>query len=379
MKSAGLSKIRRFAGVFAAAALIGAALATPAAAQTGDDRYAAFVMDARTNEVLLDDQADASRYPASLTKMMTLYMLFDALERGDISMDTRLTVSRHAASQPPSRLGMRCTRRAGCDSITVEQAIRAIVVQSANDVAVMVAERLGGSEARFCANMTARARQIGMTNTRFVNASGLPDPEQRSTAHDMAMLGQALWRDYPQYYHYFQTPSFSWRRGSGTNHNHLLGQIDGVDGIKTGYTRASGFNLATMAERNGHRVIVVVMGGETASARDAQVAYLLEGAYQEYARRNDPNAATFASLPNRRLDVQFAPGTLTASAPPSQVAPQGPYAAYRATVVETMAPVRAPLGPGVGQGDETNADDDEAPVDNDPSHSTDEDSPAPAR
>jgi D-alanyl-D-alanine carboxypeptidase len=215
-----------------------------------------------------------------------------------------------------------------------------------------------------------------MTNTRFVNASGLPDPEQRSTAHDMAMLGQALWRDYPQYYHYFQTPSFAWRRGSGTNHNHLLGQVDGVDGIKTGYTRASGFNLATMAERNSHRVIVVVMGGETASARDAQVAYLLEGAYQEYARRTDPNAATFASLPNRRLDVQFAPGTLTASAPPTQVAPQGPYAAYRATVVETMAPVRAPLG----QGDEANAaDDDDAPVDNDPNHSTDEDSPAPAR
>lgn len=375
MKSAGFTKIRTFAGVLAATMLLGFAAAAPAAAQSGDDRYAAFVMDARTNEVLLEDQANAPRYPASLTKMMTLYMLFDALERGDISMDTRLTASRHAASQPPSRLGMRCSRRRGCDSITVEQAIRAIVVQSANDVAVMVAERLGGSEARFCANMTARARQIGMTNTRFVNASGLPDPEQRSTAHDMAMLGQALWRDYPQYYHYFQTPSFAWRRGSGTNHNHLLGQVEGVDGIKTGYTRASGFNLATMAERNGHRVIVVVMGGETAAARDAQVAYLVEGAYQEFARRSDPNAATFASLPNRRLDVQLAPSVLAASAPPTTVAPQGPYAAYRATVVETMAPVRAQLDP-VGQGDE--GDDDEAPVDNDPNHSTDEDStPAP--
>lgn len=379
MKSAGFVNPRAFAAVMAASVAIGVATASPAAAQ---DRYAAYVMDARTNEVLLEDQANDSRYPASLTKMMTLYMLFGALERGEITMDTRLTASRHAASQPPSRLGMRCTRRNGCDSITVEQAIRAIVVQSANDVAVMVAERLGGTESRFCANMTARARQIGMTNTRFVNASGLPDPEQRSTAHDMAMLGQALWRDYPQYYHYFQTPSFAWRRGSGTNHNHLLGQVDGVDGIKTGYTRASGFNLATMAERNGHRVIVVVMGGETAAARDAQVAYLLEGAYQEYARRTDPNAATFVSLPNNRLDVGLTPGTLTASAPPSiSTAPQSPYAAYRARVVETMAPVRAPLDPPVGQGDETNAgdDDNDVAVDNDPNHSTDEDSPTPAR
>jgi D-alanyl-D-alanine carboxypeptidase len=122
----------------------------------------------------------------------------------------------------------------------------------------------------------------------------------------------ALWRDFPEYYHYFQTPNFAWRRTSGRNHNRLLGQVEGVDGIKTGYTRASGFNLATMTERNGRRVIVVVMGGETSAARDAQVAYLIEGAYQEYARREDPNAAQFASLPTRRLDVQLAPGTLQA-------------------------------------------------------------------
>jgi D-alanyl-D-alanine carboxypeptidase len=337
MKSAGLATVRILAGAVAAAVALSFAVAAPAAA---DDRYAAIVMDARTNEVLLEDQADEGRYPASLTKMMTLYMLFEALERGDVTMETRLTASRNASRQPPSRLGLRRG-----DSITVEQAIRALVVQSANDVATMVGERLGGSEARFAANMTSRARELGMTDTRFANASGLPDTRHRTTARDMARLSQAIWYDFPGYYHYFQTPTFAWRRGTGRNHNRLLGQVEGVDGIKTGYTRASGFNLATMAERDGRRVIVVVLGGETAAARDAQVAYLIEGAYQEFARREDPNAAAFASLPSRRLDVGLAPGAVSASAP------AGPYATYQGMVVETLSPVRAPLQP-VGQGDE---------------------------
>jgi D-alanyl-D-alanine carboxypeptidase len=346
MKSAGFT-MKVLAGAFAVA--VGLCVATPAAAQ---DRYAAIVMDARTNEVLHEDQADAARFPASLTKMMTLYMIFEALERGDITMDTRWTASRNASRQPPSRLGLACTRRRGCDSITVEQAIRALVVQSANDVAVMAAERLGGSEARFAANMTARARELGMTETRFANASGLPDTRHRTTARDMARLSQAIWNDFPEYYHYFQTPTFSWRRASGRNHNRLLGQVEGVDGIKTGYTRASGFNLATMAERGGRRVIVVVLGGETAAARDAQVAYLIEGAYQEYARRADPNAASYASMPTNRLDVQLAPGTLNASASTQPAAPAaGPYATYQGMVVETLSPVRLPVEP-VGQGDE---------------------------
>jgi D-alanyl-D-alanine carboxypeptidase len=193
--------------VLAVAAAVALSMAAPAAAQ---DRYAAIVMDARTNEVLLEEQADDTRYPASLTKMMTLYMVFEALERGDLSMDTRLTASRNASRQPPSRLGLRRN-----DTITVEQAIRALVVQSANDVATMVAERLGGSEARFSANMTARARDLGMTDTRFANASGLPDTRHRTTARDIAVLSQALWNDFPEHYHYFQTPTFSWRRGLG--------------------------------------------------------------------------------------------------------------------------------------------------------------------
>lgn len=322
-------------------------LALPAAAQ---DRYAAIVMDARTNEVLLEDQADARRFPASLTKMMTLYMVFEALERGDINLDTRWTASRNASRQPPSRLGLACSRRRGCDSVTVDQAIRALAVQSANDVATLVAERLGGSEARFAANMTARARELGLNDTRFANASGLPDDRHRTTARDMAVLSQALWRDFPQYYHYFQTPTFSWRRNHGRNHNALLNEVTGVDGIKTGYTRASGFNLATMAERNGRRVIVVVLGGETSAARNAQVAYLVEGAFEEYARRDDSNTVTYANMPTRRLDVQLAPGAVT-NAASRGAAPASPYATYQGMVVETLAPARAPIE-AIGQGDQ---------------------------
>lgn len=337
MKSAGGISLRILVGAIGVFLALG--MATPASAQ--EDRYAAIVMDAHTNEVLLEDQADEARYPASLTKMMTLYMLFEALERGDLTLDTRLTASRNASRQPPSRLGLRRN-----DTITVDQAIRALVVQSANDVATMVAERLGGSEPRFAAAMTARARELGMSDTRFANASGLPDSRHRTTARDMATLGLALWHDFPEYYHYFQTPSFAWRRGSGRNHNHLLGQVDGVDGIKTGYTRASGFNLASMAERDGRRVIVVVLGGETAAARDAQVAYLIEGAYQEFARREDPNGVTLARLPAQRLDTQIAPNAFAGSVDNASA----PYPGYQGMVVETLAPVNAPLD-NTAQGD----------------------------
>ncbi|GIK47753.1 MAG: D-alanyl-D-alanine carboxypeptidase [Hyphomonadaceae bacterium] len=349
MKSAGVSIIRGAFGAVAIALALG--MASPAAAQ---DRYAAIVMDARTNEVLLEDQADEARFPASLTKMMTLYMLFEAIERGDVSMNTRLTASRNAARQPPSRLGLACTRRNGCDSLTVEQAINALVVQSANDVATLVAERLGGTEARFAANMTARARELGMTETRFANASGLPDARHRTTARDMAVLAQALWRDFPEYYEVFQRQNFSWRGRLVRGHNRLLGTVDGVDGIKTGYTRASGFNLATMAERSGRRVIVVVLGGETAAARDAQVAYLVEGAYEEFARREDPNAAQLASMPARRLDMQIAPGTVTttSSALARPLPPSSPYETYQGMVIETLSPSRLSAEP-LGQGDET--------------------------
>ena len=355
MKFAGSQKVRWLAG---AAAMT---IAFTASAHA-DERYAAMVIDARSGEVLLSDHADEARYPASLTKMMTLYLLFDAIEHGQVSMDARMTASRHAAAQPPSRLGLQCSRRRGCDTITVEQAVRGIVVQSANDVAMMVAERLGGSEDRFVAQMNARARQLGMTNTHFVNPNGLPDPHQYSSAHDLAVLSQALWRDFPQYYHYFQTAGFTYRNRYSTNHDHLLGQVEGVDGIKTGYTRASGYNLASSAERNGRRVIVVVMGGESASARDAQVSYLIEGAFEEYARRDlDPNGVTYANLPTNRLDVTLSPnagGGVLARATPSAPLVSGPLAA-QGQVVETMNPVHGALQPSnaTGQGDQDNSTD----------------------
>jgi D-alanyl-D-alanine carboxypeptidase len=341
---------------FAAAA--GAAMFTLgyAGLAAADDNYAAVVMDARTNEILLDDQADEARFPASLTKMMTLYMLFEALERGDISLSTRLTASRAASRMPASRLGLRRG-----DTLTVEQAINALVVQSANDVAVVVAERLGGTESRFASLMTARAREMGMTGTRFVNASGLPDTRQQSSARDMALLGQALWRDFPQNYHYFQTAGWTYRNRYTRGHNRLIGSVEGVDGIKTGYTRASGFNLVSSAERGGRRVIVVVMGGDTAAARDAQVAYLIEGAFEEYARRDlDPNGVTYANLPVNRLDVQLAPSNSGVTTVARSTTTQ-PYAnelglapgLAEGSVVETLGPSRGPLAAPIGEGDDS--------------------------
>jgi D-alanyl-D-alanine carboxypeptidase len=285
---------------------LGFALAT--AAVTGAhaqaaERYAAFVMDADTNEVLHTVQAEETRFPASLTKMMTLYMLFEAMERKEIALTDKITASKFASLQAPSKLGVRRG-----DKISVDTAIKALVIKSANDVAVMVAERLGGSEGRFAAQMTARARELGMNSTRFVNASGLPNLQQRTSARDMAMLGRALHRDFPQYYSYFKTPGMKWRTTYARNHNGLLGRVDGMDGIKTGYTRMSGFNLASSVERGGHRIIAVVMGGASASSRDAQMAHLIEGAFEEIARRNGQplNSATFVSVPINRVSIQFA-------------------------------------------------------------------------
>lgn len=249
-------------------------ISTPAFAQ----RYSAIVMDARTNEILHDDGMHDERQPASLTKMMTLYLLFEALESEEITLNTRWTASRNATRQPPTRLGLRCTRRGVCDTLTVEQSIRALVVQSANDVATMVAERLGGSEARFAALMTQQARDLGMVDTTFGNASGLPSTGNRTSAYDMALLSIALWRDFPDQYHFFSIES---NRGT-RNHNRLLTQVEGMDGLKTGYIRASGFNLATMTERDGVRYVVVVLGGESAASRDAQVVYLTEAAFAQF-------------------------------------------------------------------------------------------------
>jgi D-alanyl-D-alanine carboxypeptidase len=286
---------------------LGAALVALTFAQgaQANDRYAAFVMDGRTNEVLHADMAEEARFPASLTKVMTLYLMFDALDRGEITLQTRMPVSRFASRQAPSKLGLRRG-----DTITVESAIRALVAKSANDVAVVVAERLGGSEARFAQRMTTKARELGMTNTRFANASGLPNPAQRTSAKDMAMLGQAIWRNHQKYYNYFEISGVNWRSRWMQNHNRLLGAVAGVDGIKTGYTRASGFNLVTSVERDGVRLVAVVLGGESAAARDAQMAHLIETAYEQLGLRAGGGAQlvsyTISAQERERLGLDVA-------------------------------------------------------------------------
>lgn len=251
-----------------------------AGSAAANPRYAAFVVDETTGEVLHARRADDARYPASLTKMMTLYMLFEALERGDVTMSTPLSVSRHAAGQSPSVLGV-----ASGDTVTVETAIRALVIRSANDIAVVVGEHLAGTETAFAARMTERARELGLTRTTFRNASGLPNSRQMTTARDMARLAIALHRDFPQYFHYFRERSFVHNGRTWRSHNNLVGRVNGVDGMKTGYIRASGFNIAVSAERSGHRIVAVVMGGPTAASRDNHAEELVNAAFRSFERR----------------------------------------------------------------------------------------------
>ncbi|MCZ4298325.1 D-alanyl-D-alanine carboxypeptidase [Henriciella marina] len=250
------------------------------------EKYASIVVDADTHEVLHARNADALRYPASLTKAMTLYMVFDALKSGEITLSEELPVSRAAASQPPSNLRL----RAG-STITVRDAIRALVTKSANDVAVVIAERLGSTESRFATLMTAKARSFGMTRTTFRNASGLPDAAQMSTARDMAILAERLLEDHSGYYHYFSTDSFQWGSQKFPNHNALLRSVDGVDGIKTGYTRASGFNLMSSARRDGRRVIAIMFGGSSSLSRNQHVSDLIEAAFSTFETPRLPDTA----------------------------------------------------------------------------------------
>lgn len=249
-------------------AIFAAACLTTAPAEAR--KYAAIVIDAQSGAVLHSRHADARRYPASLTKMMTLYMIFEALEKGQLSLDDRLKISRRAAGQPASKVGLRAGR-----TIKVRDAILSLVTKSANDVATVVAESLAGTEVKFARQMTKKARQLGMTKTTFRNASGLPHRKQVTTARDMARLSRALLRHFPQYYDYFSTRFFQYGGSRFKNHNALLRSYSGADGIKTGYIRASGFNLAASAERNGRRVIAVVFGGRSARTRNKEMERLL--------------------------------------------------------------------------------------------------------
>ena len=253
-------------GLFIAAIAVAVVVATPAAA-----RYATVVVNADTGQILHSLNADTRNYPASLTKIMTLYMVFEGLKQGNLAMTQGLPVSRRAAGMAPSKLGL----KAG-ETITTRNAILALVTKSANDAAVVIAEALGGTEAKFARKMTIRARKLGMTRTTFRNASGLPNRGQLSTARDMAILALRLVRDFPEEYRYFSTKKFKFRGRTYSNHNGLLERYEGADGIKTGYIRASGFNIVASAERDGTRVIGVMFGGRSASSRDAQMVKLLD-------------------------------------------------------------------------------------------------------
>ena len=244
--------------------------AKQAVANALPDRFASIVVDGRTGKVLYSASPDAIRYPASLTKMMTLYLLFDAMQSGQVSKDTLIPISANAAGQAPSKIGL----KAG-ESIDVDTAIRAITVKSANDIAVAIAEYLGGTEDQFAQRMTAKARALGMSSTTFRNASGLHDPGQVTTARDMARLGLSLRKNFPVQFAYFSLREFSVAGRSVTGHNKALDMIAGANGIKTGYTKASGFNLVTSVERNGGLLVAVIMGEDSARARDARMTMLV--------------------------------------------------------------------------------------------------------
>ena len=233
--------------------------------------YAAIVLDDKTGQVLHEDHADEPRHPASLTKIMTLYLLFEQLEAGTFKLDTPLPISAQAAIQPPTKLGLKANQ-----TIKVEDAIKGLVTKSANDAAVVISEALGGSEEEFAKLMTLKARMLGMTSTTYVNASGLPAEEQITTARDQAVLGRAIQHRFPVYYQYFATPSFRYKGAEMHNHNALLGQVKGVDGIKTGYTEASGYNLTSSARRDEKHIVAVVLGGTSNGARDARMRQLIE-------------------------------------------------------------------------------------------------------
>ncbi|HEY3796950.1 MAG TPA: D-alanyl-D-alanine carboxypeptidase [Caulobacteraceae bacterium] len=248
---------------------------------SSEPRYAAIVVDATSGEVLYEKRADSPRYPASITKIMTLYLAFEQLATGRLKESDYITVSPLAAAQAPTKLGLRPG-----ESIQVSDAMSAIAVKSANDMAMALAERIGGSESRFAAMMTLKAQELGMTHTRFVNPNGLPDSRQVTSARDISILCQAVLRDYPQYYRYFGEESFTYRGQTMSNHNGLLGRMPGVDGFKTGFTNAAGFNLAASAVRDGHRLIAVVLGGSTSASRNANVQDLLLTGFDIDERRD---------------------------------------------------------------------------------------------
>jgi D-alanyl-D-alanine carboxypeptidase len=285
------------------ALLIGLSLLVPAAAAAKESvprKFAGIVIDAKSGKVLYESAADAARYPASVTKVMTLYILFQELSAGNIKLSDKMVVSKHAAAAVPTKLGLKSGSK-----ITVENAIKALVTLSANDMARVIAEHISGTESKFAERMTATAKALGMKRTVYRNASGLPDSKQVTTVRDQAILGVAIYQHFPKFYEYFQTKSFSYGKRTYGNHNRLLGER-GVDGIKTGYTRASGFNLLTAARQDGRHIVVVGFGFDTSGARDSKVRELVKK-YLSKGRSGGYLDVAVVPVPGRKGSVvQFA-------------------------------------------------------------------------
>jgi D-alanyl-D-alanine carboxypeptidase len=280
--------------------------------------YAAIVVDANSDQVLHEADADEPRHPASVTKIMTLYLLFEQIEAGKFKLDTPLQISAHAAIQPPTKLGLKVNQ-----TLSVEDAIKGMVTKSANDAAVVVSEAVGGTEEEFAVLMTEKAQALGMTHTTYVNASGLPAEEQITSARDQAILGRAIQERFPGFYRYFSLPSFRYHGREMPNHNGLLGQVKGMDGIKTGYTEASGYNLVASVRRDNKHIVAVVLGGKSNAARNARMRELIE--------QHIVHASALRSAP---AVIEAAKGnTVRGNAPTEQAG----------------APVSAQSGPGPGE------------------------------
>jgi D-alanyl-D-alanine carboxypeptidase len=270
------------------------------------------IVDGNSGRTLYARNENELRHPASVTKVMTLYLLFEQLEKGKLRLDSDIEISAHAAAQAPSKLGL----RPGA-TIEVEDAIKAVVTKSANDIAAAIAEKIGGDEDTFAEMMTRKAHALGMTRTHYANASGLPNDAQITTAHDLTILGRAIQERFPRYYRYFSTQGFRYGRSYMRNHNHLLGRVEGMDGIKTGYTRASGFNLLTSVHRDGRWIVAVVLGGTSGGSRDRIMAGLIEDHIDEGARSRTATMIAEAPAPDRNTETRAEP---TRAEPPRPLA-----------------------------------------------------------
>ena len=347
-----VSRPRVIARLFLAFSMLAAVCAAwprAATAQIGSERYASIVIDSASGTVLSAVNADDYRYPASLTKMMTLYLLFEALRDRRVSLDQPVPVSPYAASMSPTKLGL-----LPGSYITVEQALLGLVTKSANDAAAALGEMMGGDEERFAQMMTLRARALGMTRTTFRNASGLPDWSQVTTARDMVLLGRRLVQDFPVYYRYFSVPSFVFQGRTIYNHQRLLQNYPGADGIKTGYIEASGYNVVTSAVRGDTRVIGVVLGAASGGERDVHTAWLLDQGFERMGvnpalmARHDPapfHMPAFISLAHAAPPPAMRPMPMPVLAEPARFRPRPGRGASRPlfNLREDRFPARAPV------------------------------------